>query len=70
MKRKSLSAVGALHPMLFFAGVYIVALFFSIFICSTIFYTLNSSSNSEIESKVERTSELSSKSITVASVIR
>lgn len=34
--------MGALHPALFFAGVYIVALLFSIFICSTIFYSCNS----------------------------
>jgi len=38
MKKNTL--MGALHPVLFFAGVYIVALFFSIFICSAIFYSL------------------------------
>ena len=41
MKRKS-TPVGALHPILFFAGVYVVVLMFSIFICSTIFYSCNS----------------------------
>jgi len=41
MKRKSVSPLGALHPILFFAGVYVVALFFSIFICSSIFYSCN-----------------------------
>jgi hypothetical protein len=35
--------MGALHPILFFAGVYIVALFFSIFICSSLFYSCNTS---------------------------
>lgn len=35
------TAVGALHPILFFAGVYVVVLLFSIFICSTIFYSCN-----------------------------
>lgn len=36
--------MGSLHPVLFFAGVYVVALLFSIFICSTLFYSCNSSS--------------------------
>ena len=35
--------MGALHPVLFFAGVYVVVLLFSIFICSTIFYSCNTS---------------------------
>jgi hypothetical protein len=42
MKTKSITPMGALHPALFFAGVYIVALLFSIFICSAIFYSCNS----------------------------
>ena len=42
MKTKTITPMGALHPALFFAGVYIVALLFSIFICSTIFYSCNS----------------------------
>jgi hypothetical protein len=48
MKRKS-TPVGALHPILFFAGVYVVVLMFSIFICSTIFYSCNSVKNSVVE---------------------
>lgn len=40
MKRNNTLA-GSLHPILFFAGVYVVALFLSIFICSAIFYTIN-----------------------------
>jgi len=55
MKRKTFTPVGALHPILFFAGVYVVALFFSIFICSTIFYSCNTSANASIakEKKAE-----------------
>jgi hypothetical protein len=45
MKSKTLTPMGALHPILFFAGVYVVALFFSIFICSALFYSFNSSSS-------------------------
>ena len=44
MKTKNFTPMGALHPILFFAGVYIVALFFSIFICSSLFYSCNTSS--------------------------
>lgn len=45
MRRRTFTPVGALHPILFFAGVYAVALFFSIFICSTIFYSCNANSS-------------------------
>ena len=38
------STLGSLHPILFFACVYAVALFFSIFICSALFYSCNTSS--------------------------
>ena len=41
MKTRSTKSIGALHPVLFFTGVYFVALVFSIFICSTIFYSCN-----------------------------
>lgn len=41
MTSRNSTAVGALHPILFFAGVYVVVLLFSIFICSTIFYSCN-----------------------------
>jgi hypothetical protein len=43
MRSKNSTPVGALHPILFFAGLYVVVLFFSIFICSTIFYSCNAS---------------------------
>lgn len=40
--------MGSLHPVLFFAGVYVVALLFSIFICSTLFYSCNTSSGNPL----------------------
>lgn len=43
MKARTLTPMGSLHPVLFFAGVYVVALLFSIFICSSLFYSCNSS---------------------------
>lgn len=51
MKTKSFSPMGALHPVLFFAGVYVVVLLFSIFICSALFYSCNSSPSSISEKK-------------------
>lgn len=42
MKRTSnLAAIGGYQPFFFCIGMYVVALFFSIFICSAIFYALN-----------------------------
>ncbi len=41
MKTKSFTPMGSLHPVLFFAGLYVVALLFSIFICSSLFYSCN-----------------------------
>jgi hypothetical protein len=42
MKRSTFSAIGGLQPFLFCIGMYVVALFFSIFVCSSIFYAINS----------------------------
>lgn len=56
MKAKTITPMGALHPALFFAGVYIVALLFSIFICSTIFYSCNSTAT-DVVKKTEKTKQ-------------
>lgn len=42
MKAKSFTTMGALHPILFFAVMYVVVLLFSIFICSSLFYSCKS----------------------------
>jgi len=43
MKPKSaLSAIGGWNSFFFCVGMYFVALFFSIFVCSSIFYIVNS----------------------------
>ena len=44
MRTKRSTTMGALHPILFFAVMYVVVLFFSIFICSSLFYSLNADS--------------------------
>ena len=52
MKSRTFTPMGSLHPILFFAGVYAVALLFSIFICSSLFYSCNSSAvKTEIQQK-------------------
>lgn len=43
MKTKA-SSLGSLHPVIFFAVVYVVALLLSIFICSSLFHAFNGSS--------------------------
>ncbi|MES1218333.1 MAG: hypothetical protein ABUT20_22695 [Bacteroidota bacterium] len=55
MKAKTFTPMGALHPALFFAGVYIVALLFSIFICSTIFYSCNSTATDVVKKEEKAT---------------
>jgi hypothetical protein len=61
MRAKTFTPVGSMHPILFFAGVYVVALVFSIFICSALFYSCNSTSAGEsaISKKAEAAKERS-----------
>jgi hypothetical protein len=40
-RRTTFSAIGGYQPFFFCIGMYFVALFFSIFICSAIFYAVN-----------------------------
>jgi hypothetical protein len=44
MKRSTFNAIGGWQPFLFCIGMYVVALFFSIFVCSSIFYAVNAKS--------------------------
>jgi archaellin len=46
MKSKAITPMGSLHPILFFAVVYVVALLASVFICSSLFYSCNASKTS------------------------
>jgi cytosine/uracil/thiamine/allantoin permease len=41
MNRKSTSAVGAFHPVLFFVAVYGISLFLSFFVCRSVYYGLH-----------------------------
>ncbi|HEX4850778.1 MAG TPA: hypothetical protein VFV08_08235, partial [Puia sp.] len=44
--RTTLSAIGGWHSFFFCVGMYFVALFFSIFVCSSIFYVVNGAKSS------------------------
>jgi len=68
MKRRSVSPIGALHPILFFAGVYVVVLFFSIFICSSLFYSCNTTSNSSYTETEKKVNEPQANTVTIAAV--
>ena len=41
MKRRTIASIGGIQPLLFCVGMYLAALFFSMFICSSIFYAIN-----------------------------
>ncbi|HLX91518.1 MAG TPA: hypothetical protein VKR32_07540 [Puia sp.] len=45
MKPRTFSAIGGWQSLMFCVGIYFVSLFFSIFICSSIFYVVNSGGN-------------------------
>jgi predicted small secreted protein len=68
MKTRTLSPMGALHPILFFAGVYVVVLLFSIFICSVLFYSCNSTS-SGIGEEITIPTEIPSGTTTAAATV-
>ena len=54
MKRNSLSPIGGLQPFLFCIGMYLVALFFSIFVCSSIFYAINPKKANDVKEQTAR----------------
>ena len=58
MKHKStLAVIGGYQPFLFCIGMYFVALFFSIFICSALFYSCNTSSAGSYVENEQKISE-------------
>ncbi|HEY4062742.1 MAG TPA: hypothetical protein VGM30_12625 [Puia sp.] len=65
MKRTTFNAIGGWQPFLFCIGMYVVALFFSIFVCSSIFYAFNAKSASKA---VEKTVMMSSAKQQLAAV--
>jgi len=41
MRRNSTSPIGTLHPILFFLVIYGISLFLAIFVCRTVYYSIN-----------------------------
>ena len=41
MRRNSTSSFGALHPIMFFLVIYGISLFLAIFVCRTVYYSIN-----------------------------
>jgi len=41
MKRRTIASIGGIQPLFFCLGMYLAALFFSMFVCSSIFYGIN-----------------------------
>jgi hypothetical protein len=70
MKTKSFSPVGSLHPVFFFAVVYIVALLLSVFICSTLFYSCNASSAKANNTEVKPPADIKAVPTTFSLAVR
>ncbi len=68
MRSRTTSTMGALHPILFFAGVYIVVLLFSIFICSTIFYSCSANKTDFVKKQEQKTAPSTTTGYTTASI--
>ena len=68
MKNRSVSPIGALHPILFFAGVYVVVLFFSIFICSALFYSCNTSDAGNYTQQEQKATEPANNTSAIVSI--
>ncbi len=51
MNRTTFNAIGGWQPFFFCIGMYVVALFFSIFVCSSIFYAFNAKSQAKAADK-------------------
>ena len=41
MRRNYTSPMGALHPIMFFLVIYGISLFLAIFVCRTVYYSIN-----------------------------
>ncbi len=45
MRRNSTKSLGAFHPVLFFLFVYGLSLFLALFVCRTVYYSMNEESS-------------------------
>lgn len=66
MKTRTFTPMGSMHPILFFVFVYVVALLFSIFICSSLFYSCNANPAKVMEEKKGISPDITDHSTTIA----
>jgi hypothetical protein len=62
--------MGALHPIIFFAVMYVVVLFFSIFICSSLFYSCKSNGIKMAKKSAPARQQISPVQVSTAVVLR
>ena len=56
MRRNSTSSIGAFHPVLFFMFIYGISLFLAIFVCRTVYFSLNDTPTSSETVQTKSTS--------------
>lgn len=66
MRKNSTTSLGALHPILFFMFVYGISLFLAIFVCRTVYFSINHdvAENSKTELKANLNYTVTTASIT------
>lgn len=55
MRRSSTSPMGALHPVLFFLVIYGISLFLALFVCRTVYYSMNNDGAKTLHTEVYST---------------
>ena len=53
MRRNSTSSMGALHPVLFFMFIYGISLVLAIFVCRTVYFSINGDSAPKTEEAIQ-----------------
>ena len=68
MRRNSTSSLGALHPVLFFMVIYGLSLFLALFVCRTVYYSINPETASQSETVIKADLGTSASSMNVAAL--
>ena len=70
MTRNSTSSLGAIHPILFFMLVYGISLFLAIFVCRTVYNSLNEEAVAGTVSKTDKAMASSGSSAGTTTALR
>lgn len=68
MRRNSTSSLGALHPVLFFMFIYGISLFLALFICRTVYFSINNDTASHSKSAMKTDLRNAGSSMNVAAL--